>query len=377
MRTFKEILKEMPLASGGRSPDDVPRSVDTGFRRLDAFLRGMDRGSLTVLCADRSSDGVAFALNVVKNLLARIPCPGIAFSSGTDGAESASLLLDIGRGTPCRYDADLPLFFLDFHGVDAPFLHEVRALHSRCGLDLLIVDGVDPDGCRDLKTLARESGIAVLALAAHDAAACENAADTAIRLSRSREAADPDLGIPAELTVFKNAHGVLGTSVMYIIPQTMNFMESRLGDTVFVAIPETYEPVTPCGELRRYLAPENLPLSEHLRAEIPTPGAPLNLSDVLSLSARLEAVGDHDAAVKVFRMGRNACGDCERGAEVVYDWMFAAMYYWLFRDMDHALRCMARAKTMLDKDSETEYRELERRLKTYRSAEWIGEEEVC
>jgi hypothetical protein len=94
------------------------------------------------------------------------------------------------------------------------------------------------------------------------------------------------------------------------------------------------------------------------------------------LSACLEAVGDHENAVKVFLMGRKNCYTYEQGAEIAYDWMFAAMYYWLFRDKKNTDRCMKIAKTMLDDRIMREYDELEKRINTYIPAGWIKDCEI-
>lgn len=398
MKTVKKTREETFPARGEIPPDDLSKTVKTGFRRLDEFLRGMDNGSLTVISAERPSDGIAFALNVVGNLLNHTPCPEICFASQLDSTELISRLMHIICGVPTHCNdcvagaeedpmrlmrcgpliTEGPLFFIDFRKTGGIFRCNFDTLLSGDGPKLLIADNVRLRDCRHLKELALEKGIAVLALTtARDKASCEELADTVLALSCDRHAPDPDLGIPVELTVSKNAHGAPGVCFMYLIPEIMTFKESCRGETVFVAIPETYEPVTPYGELKKYLAPENLPLQKHLHAEVPKPREPLNLSDMLSLSARLEAVGDHATAVKVFLMGRNSCVTYERGAEVCYDWMFAAMYYWLFRDMTNARRCMERAKAMLDAGTKKEYDELERRLRTYRPAEWIKEEEIC
>ena len=155
------------------------------------------------------------------------------------------------------------------------------------------------------------------------------------------------------------------------------YKESCAGDDPFVVIPEIYESITPYTELKKYLSPKKLPLLKHLRAEIPQEGEALNLSDVLSLSARLEAVGDHDNAVKVFLLGRKNCHTYEKGAEVAYDLIFAAMYYWLFRDKKNSDRCMTLAESMLDDDRmKMEYLELQKRMKTYTPAEWIKDGEI-
>jgi hypothetical protein len=56
--------------------------------------------------------------------------------------------------------------------------------------------------------------------------------------------------------------------------------------------------------------------------------------------------------------------------------MFAAMYYWLFRDKYNMHSCMARAEQMLDEHSQREYDELKRRILTCKPSTWLNEEEI-
>ena len=142
-----------------------------------------------------------------------------------------------------------------------------------------------------------------------------------------------------------------------------------------MVIPEFYEDITPYSELKRYLVPEKLPLLEHLLSEIPESAAESDPDTLLRLSARLEAVGDHINAVKVFKMGQTLCGRHEENIECVYDLLHAAMYYWLYR-MEYPMHgCMARAEQMLDEHSQREYDELKRRILTYKPSSWIKEED--
>ena len=156
----------------------------------------------------------------------------------------------------------------------------------------------------------------------------------------------------------------------------MLFKESRVYGEPYIAIPDIYIPVTPYTALKNYITPEHLPLSAHLHAEIPREDETLNLSDVLNLSACFEAVGDHENAVKVFLLGRKKCYTYENGTEVIFDWMFAAMYYWLFLDMPNAKRCMENAKRLLDSRTQKEFNELEARMHKYRPSEWIKDEDI-
>ena len=376
-----------------------PDGIATGFKNLDNMMRGMNKGCLTVLGSRPALGKTAFALNIVHNLAKRTPETGILFCSDLSDTELSFRLLTIASGVKNSYDSnyqnedvkrltsavnklkDYPLDFEDHTGIDDATLENIRTIHAERNFELLIADNVRPDACRKLKTLAKELDIAVLALVSlyskNDDILSRGIADTFVTLHRERKADyDPDLGAPVEVTVSKNKHGLCGSCRMYFIPEIMLFKESCAGDEPFVAIPEIYESITPYTELKRYITPDKLPLLEHLHSEIPQEGETLNLSDILSLSARLEAVGDHKNAVKVFLMGRKNCHTYEEGAEVVYDWMFAAMYYWLFRDEYNMYSCMAKAEQMLDEYSQREYDELKRRILTCKPSSWIKEEEI-
>ena len=376
-----------------------PQGIATGYPNFDNMLRGMNKGTLTVLASKPSLGRTAFALNIIHNLTKRTPETGVLFCSDLSNTELTFRLLTIASGVKNSYDTDYknedmkrltstvnkfkeyPLYFEEHSGIDDTVMENIKTIHAAHNIELLIVDNIRPDDCRKLKELAKELDIAVLALVSlysrKDEILSRGVADTLVILHRERKVDyDPDLGAPVELIVSKNKHGLCGTCRMYFIPEIMLFKESCAGDEPFVAIPEIYESITPYTELKKYLSPEKLPLLEHLRAEIPKEGETLNLSDVLSLSARLEAVGDHDNAVKVFLLGRKNCHTYEKGAEVAYDWIFAAMYYWLFKDKHNMHSCMARAEQMLDEHSQREYDELKRRILTCQPSSWIKEEEI-
>ena len=399
MKTLNDSLKESFEILLENISFKAPEGITTGYPNFDNMLRGISKGNLTVLASKPSLGKTAFALNIVHNLTKRTPETGVLFCSDLSNTELTFRLLTIASGVKNSYDTDYqnddvkrltasvnklkdyPLYFEEHSGFAESMLSKIKGLRTEQNFDLLFADNVRPDECRKLKELAKELDIAVLALVSlysrKDEILSRGVADTLVTLHRERKADyDPDLGAPVEFIVSKNKHGLCGTCRMYFIPEIMLFKESCAGNEPFVAIPEIYESITPYTELKRYLSPEKLPLLENLRAEIPQEGETLNLSDVLSLSARLEAVGDHDNAVKVFLLGRKNCHTYEKGAEVAYDLIFAAMYYWLFKDEHNMHRCMARAEQMLDEHSQREYDELKRRILTYAPASWINKEEI-
>ena len=399
MKTLNDSIKESFEILLENISFKKPQGIATGYPNFDNMLRGMTKGTLTILASAPSLGKTAFALNIVHNLTKQTPETGILFCSDLSNTELTFRLLTIASGVKNSYDTDYqnedvkrltasvnklkdyPLYFEEHSGFAESMLSKIKELRTEQNFDLLIADNVRPDECRKLKELAKELDIAVLALVSLYSRKNEilswGVADTLVILHRERKADyDSDLGAPVELIVTKNKHGLCGTCRMYFIPEIMLYKESCAGDDPFVVIPEIYESITPYTELKKYLSPKKLPLLKHLRAEIPQEGEALNLSDVLSLSARLEAVGDHDNAVKVFLLGRKNCHTYEKGTEVAYDLIFAAMYYWLFKDEHNMHRCMARAEQMLDKHSQREYNELKRRILTCQPSSWIKEEEI-
>ena len=376
-----------------------PQGIASGYPNFDNMLRGINKGNLTVLASKPSLGKTAFALNIIHNLTKRTPETGILFCSDLSNTELTFRLLTIASGVKNSYDTDYknedmkrltsavnklkeyPLYFEEHSGIDDTVTENIKTIHAGHNIELLIVDNIRPDDCRKLKELAKELDIAVLALVSlysrKDEILSRGIADTLVTLHRERKADyDPDLGAPVEFIVSKNKHGLCGTCRMYFIPEIMLFKESCAGNEPFVAIPEIYESITPYTELKRYLTPDNLPLLEHLRAEIPQNDVDTDPDSLLRLSARLEAVGDHKNAVKVFQIGQKQCEHDEEKIECVYDLLHAAMYYWLFRRVYDMHSCMARAEQMLDEHSQREYDELKRRILTYKPSTWIKEEEI-
>ena len=398
MKTLNESLGKTLGILLDNNSDKKPDGIATGFQNFDDIVQGLRKGTVTTITSRPAFGKTAFALNVVNNLIKRPRQTVILFCSDLSNTELTTRLLTIASGVENHFVRNYtceemqrlttvvekmqnsPLYFSENNNIDDEYCSNLKTLHSEKKFDLLIADNCRPDECRKFKALAKELDIAVLTLidvhSQKDELISRSSADTFITLHRERKVDyDPDLGAPVDFIVSKNKHGFCGTCQMYFIPEIMLFKESCIGEP-FVSIPDIYEPVTPCGELKKYLSPEKLPLLEHLQAEIPQEGETLNLSDVLSLSACLEAVGDHENAVKVFLMGRKNCYTYEQGAEIAYDWMFAAMYYWLFRDKKNSDRCMKKAKTMLDDRIMQEYDELEKRINAYIPAGWIKDCEI-
>ena len=269
-----------------------PQGIASGYPNFDNMLRCISKGNLTVLASKPSLGKTAFALNIVHNLTKQTPEKGILFCSDLSNTELTFRLLTIASGVKNSCDTDYrnedmkrltasvnklkdyPLYFEEHSGIDDTVMENIKTIHAGHNIELLIVDNIRPDDCRKLKELAKELDIAVLALVSlysrKDEILSRGVADTLVILHRERKADyDPDLGAPVEFIVSKNKYGLCGTCRMYFIPEIMLYKESCAGDESFVVIPEIYESITPYTELKRYLTPDNLPLLEHLRAEIP------------------------------------------------------------------------------------------------------------
>ena len=399
MKTLNDSIKESFEILLENISFKKPQGIASGYPNFDNMLRGINKGNLTVLASKPSLGKTAFALNIIHNLTKRTPETGVLFCSDLSNTELTFRLLTIASGVKNSYDTDYrnedmkrltsavnklkeyPLYFEEHSGIDDTVMENIKTIHAEHNIELLIVDNIRPDECRKLKELAKELDIAVLALVSlysrKDEILSRGVADTLVILHRERKADyDSDLGAPVELIVTKNKHGLCDTCRMYFIPEIMLYKESCAGDDPFVVIPEIYESITPYTELKRYLTPDNLPLLEHLRAEIPQSDENTDPDSLLRLSARLEAVGDHENAVKVFQFGQKQCEHNEEKIECVYDLLHAAMYYWLFRRVYDMHSCMARAEQMLDEHSQREYDELKRRILTYTPASWIKENEI-
>ena len=187
-----------------------PQGIATGYPRFDNTLRGMTKGTLTILASAPSLGKTAFALNIVHNLTKQTPETGILFCSDLSNTELTFRLLTIASGVKNSCDTDYqnedvkrltasvnklkdyPLYFEEHSGFDEAMLSTIKGLQAEQNFDLLIADNFRPDECRKLKELAKELDIAVLALVSayskKDEILSRGIADTLITLHRERKA---------------------------------------------------------------------------------------------------------------------------------------------------------------------------------------------
>ena len=253
MKTLKESIKESFEILLENISFDTPQGITCGYPDFDNMLRGIRRGCLTVLASKPALGKTAFALNIVLNLTERTPETAVLFCSDLSNTELTFRLLTIASGVKNNYNTDYksddmerltdsvnklkeyPLYFEEHSGMDEEFQAKIQAVHAEHNIELLIVDNVCPEACRQLKVLAKELDIAVLALiplySKKDEIVCRGTADTLVILHRDRKADHaPELGAPAELIVAKNRHGLCGSCRIYFIPEIMLFKESCTGE---------------------------------------------------------------------------------------------------------------------------------------------------
>lgn len=225
-----------------------PEGMTTGFAQLDGLMRGMRRGSFTVLTSLPAVGKTGFALNVANNLIGRSPATPVLYCSSLSHTELAFRLLSIVSGEDCSYDGDLgaegiakltetvqdisnrPLYFVDSRPMDRNFFRNVAKLQRKNHFGLLIVDPVRTEHIVDLKKLAQDMDIPILALLT---VGQRNApipdldmADTVIDLRRNRIAAKSVPGTEVtDFIVSRNRSGMCGTSRMYFTPRSMRFRE--------------------------------------------------------------------------------------------------------------------------------------------------------
>ena len=399
MKTLNDSLKESFEILLKNISLKTPQGIVSGYPDFDNMVKGLNKGTITLLTSAPSLGKTAFALNIVCNLTKRTPAVKILFCSDLSYTELSFRLLTIASGVRNSYNNDYqsddmkrlttavddlknyPLYFEEIGGMDEAALKKIKALYAEQNFDLLIADNIRPADCRKLKVLAGELNTAVLGTVSiyskKDTVLSRTMADTLITLYRNRKVDyDPDLGAPLDLIVSKNKHGLCGTCRMYFIPEIMLFKESCAGNAPFTVIPEFYKEITPYAALKNYLSPEHLPLQEKLYSEIPENERNSDPETLLHLSARLEALGDHVNAVRVFKMGQKLCERNEEKIECVYDLLHAAMYYWLYHMKYKMHSCMAKAEQLLDGQSKAEYEELKRRILAYKPSSWIREEDL-
>ena len=398
---IKDLLQKECFNSSVMLNEEFSQGIYTGFNGLDNLLGGIKTGSFLISFTEYAEDNIAFMLNIVKNVINTKPEVKITLFTNVDELELSRSLLRLFAGVAkqpnSKYSfnetnllenteeqlAKSQLFFSKLkNGVDDKFLSKIINFNSEEKIDLLVVSNVNYKDCQKLKKLAKELDIVVLALVTNF---CDKKlevkfrgiADVLMSLCFQEQMFwDDDIGKPFKIIVSKNKFGNRGVCNFYMTETLGLFKESCIEKDIYVAIPDKYTPITPYNELKKYISQEHLPLFESLYSEIPKEGELLNLSNVLSLSACLEAIGDHEKAVDVFIKGRKQCYNYEKDAEIAYDWIFAAMYYWLFHDMDNAKRCMNNAKETLDVSSSKEYKELKNRMRCYNPIQWINEDDI-
>lgn len=241
MKTFKDALKESMQILLDTISFNAPEGITTGYPELDNLTRGMRKGSLTVLASPPSLGKTAFALNIVGNLMGRKPEMPILYCSGLSHTELAFRLLTILSGVVCGYDRlhnadevtrltgcvaeqkNYPLFFEEC----GTSFEKITGLCSEKHIGFLIFDPVRQERLTDLKRLAQELDIPVLALVSlkRDKSTAEimEAADTVIHLVRDRHETKNNQGAPVSLVVARSRFGLRGTCRINFIPQTMRF----------------------------------------------------------------------------------------------------------------------------------------------------------
>ena len=241
MKTFKDALKESVQIMLDTISFNTPEGITTGYPELDNLTRGMRKGSLTVLASLPSLGKTAFALNIVGNLMGKKTEMPVLYCSGLSHTELAFRLLTILSGVACGYDQlqhgdeisrltgcvaeqkNYPLFFEEC----GTSFEKITEFCSEKNIGFLIFDPARQESLADLKRLAQELDIPVLALVSlkRDKSTAEimEAADTVIHLVRDRHETKNNQGAQVCLVVARNRFGLCGTCRLNFIPQTMRF----------------------------------------------------------------------------------------------------------------------------------------------------------
>ena len=241
MISLKQSLSESMQIMLDTISFNAPAGMLTGYPELDNLTRGMRKGSLTVLASPPSLGKTAFALNIVGNLMGRKPEMTVLYCSGLSHTELTFRLLTILSGVVCGYDRDpygdeiarltgcvaeqknYPLFFEEC----GTSFEKITEFCSEKNIGFLIFDPVRQESLADLKRLAQELDIPVLALVSlktdKSTAEIMEAADTVINLVRDRHETKNGQDAPVSLVVARNRFGLCGTCRLNFIPQTMRF----------------------------------------------------------------------------------------------------------------------------------------------------------
>ena len=245
MVTLKESLTEAIQIMLDTISWKEPEGITAGWPHFDQLVRGLRAGSLTVLASRPSLGKTAFALNIVRNLMGRIPETPVLYCSTLSATELTVRLLTIFSGVKSSFEhglsadesarltelvkdiRDYPLRFADSRIMDERFFRTVTGLQEKNGFGLMVIDPVLPDHLPRLLQLANELMIPVLALVSiqkgngHIPGA--DLADTVICLHRDRMETKAEGGAPVCFIVSRNRFGLCGTCRMNFIPQTMRF----------------------------------------------------------------------------------------------------------------------------------------------------------
>ena len=241
MITMKESLSAAIQIMLDTLSFEAPEGMPTGYPELDNLTRGMHKRSLTVLASPPSLGKTAFALNIVSNLMGKKPEMPILYCSGLSHTELTFRLLSIFSGVECGHDRNLkadeitrmteciterksyPLFFEEC-GIS---FEEITGLCSKQHIGFLIFDPARQECLAELKHMAQELDIPVLALVStgkeKNTMEITETADTLIHLVRDRHETKKDQEVPVSLIVARNRFGLCGTCRMKFNPETIQF----------------------------------------------------------------------------------------------------------------------------------------------------------
>lgn len=192
---LKEIFKDMEWAAA--NPNAIP-GLETGFRRLDMYLGGLQDSDLVILAGRPSMGKTAIAMNIIEHISLRLNKPSLVFSLEMSRKQLIQRMLcsqarvnaaraRIGRLKPDEYQRlteatiDINSSRMDVDDTPALNISEMRARarkHKRQhGTAIVVVDYLQlatataesrtqevSELSRQLKAMAKELNVPVLAL---------------------------------------------------------------------------------------------------------------------------------------------------------------------------------------------------------------------
>lgn len=242
--SLAEVLQFMLDAVSGAEP----QGMTTGYEQIDHLTGGMRKGSLTVLASLPSLGKTAFALNIVCNSMQKKTETPILYCSNLGNTEIARRVLCIASGVACGFEhdfdrdeivritsaaetiCDYPLSLHESGTPDDGFLRRIADFHEEKHFGLIVLDPVPASLLSDVRTLARELDVPVLALVSVEKTAGgipdPDMADMVICLHRSRRPVNSRTEIPVSLVVARNRFGMCGTCRLSFVPQTLQFRKA-------------------------------------------------------------------------------------------------------------------------------------------------------